>query len=86
MQDADWTAARELRREAHLDVQARRSDGTSFALIVRDISRDGCQLRTEAAFQVGELIELEHDIFGILRADVRWSCSGRVGLRFVNPL
>ena len=86
MRDVDWTAARELRRNAYLDVVARRSDGTSSSVIVTDISIDGCQLRTKMQFDVGELIELKHELLGNLSAEVRWACAGRVGLKFVRPI
>src|SRR5918996_747158 len=86
VRDVDWTAARELRRKAQLNVSARRSDDTSFSVIVTDISRDGCQLRTEATFDVGELIELKHELLGTLSAEVRWACAGRVGLQFMRPI
>lgn len=86
MRDVDWTAARELRRKAYLDVVARRSDGTWSSVIVTDISSDGCQFRAEMQFDVGELIELKHELLGSLSAEVRWACDGRVGLMFVKPL
>ena len=35
-----------------------RRDGASSSVIVTDISRDGCQLRSDMAFDVGELVEL----------------------------
>ena len=86
VQDVDWTAARELRRSAQLNVSVSRSDGTSLSVIVTDISRDGCQLRTDAMFGVGELIELKHELLGTLCAEVRWACAGRVGLQFARPI
>jgi len=85
VRDVDWTAARELRRKAYLDVVARRSDGTSSNVIVTDISRDGCQFRTDTGFDVGELIELKHELLGSLSAEVRWACAGRIGLKFIRP-
>jgi hypothetical protein len=86
VRDVDWTAAGELRRNAQLNAFARRSDHTSFEVIVTDISGDGCQLRTEATFDVGELIELKHELLGTLSAEVRWACAGRVGLQFMKPI
>ena len=86
MRDVDWSADRELRRTASLHILARRSDGTSSRVVVTDISRDGCQLRTDTTLDPGELIELKHDLLGTLLAEVRWACAGRVGLQFVRPL
>ena len=86
MRDVDWTAAGELRRDAQLNAFACRSDHTSFEVIVTDISGDGCQLKTEATLDVGELIELKHELLGTVSAEVRWACAGRVGLRFMRPI
>jgi hypothetical protein len=86
VRDVDWTAARELRRKAYLDVVAKRSDGTSCSVVVTDISRDGCQFRTDMQFDSGELIDLKHELLGSLSAEVRWACAGRVGLKFVRPI
>jgi hypothetical protein len=86
VRDVDWTADRELRRKACLDAVACRSGGTSCSVIVTDISRDGCQFRTEMQFDAGELIELKHELLGTLLAEVRWACAGRVGLKFVRPI
>ena len=86
MRDVDWSAARELRRTANLNVLARRNDGTSSSVIVTDISRDGCQLRTDMTLDPGELIELRHELLGNLSAEVRWACAGRVGLKFVRQI
>jgi hypothetical protein len=86
VRDVDWTAARELRRKAYLDAVSCRSDGTSCSVIVTDISRDGCQFRTEMQFDIGELLELKHELLGSLSVEVRWASAGRVGLKFVRPI
>jgi PilZ domain len=86
VRDVDWTAARELRRKAYLDVVTHRCDGTSCSVIVTDLSRDGCQFRTDVQFDVGEFVELKHELLGSLSAEVRWACAGRVGLKFVRAI
>ena len=86
MRDVDWSAARELRRKAYFDVVAHRSDGTSCSVIVTDLSGDGCQFRTDMQFDVGEFVELNHELLGSLSAEVRWACAGRVGLKFVRAI
>jgi hypothetical protein len=54
--------------------------------VVTDISRDGCQLQTSAAFNVGEVITLHHDVLGKLAGEVRWASGGRAGLQFLRSL
>lgn len=69
-----------------LEVSAFRANGLQEAVVVTDISRDGCQLRTSASFDVGEIITLHHDVLGKLAAEVRWASTGRVGLQFLRSL
>jgi hypothetical protein len=77
---------RGLRTRVELEVMASRADGRSFPAIIADISRDGCQLRSDTPFKVGELISLNHEVLGELLGQVRWACAGRAGLQFLRPL
>jgi hypothetical protein len=87
MREADLTnVARERRRTVALDAWACRADGSRQTVVVTDISRGGCQIRTDTAYEVGEVITLEHEVLGKLPAEVRWSCAGRFGMQFVSPL
>jgi hypothetical protein len=86
MRDEDFDATRELRRDFALPVIACRMDDTRHTVVVTDISRHGCQLKTETAFEVDEMITLKHEVLGDLSGQVRWSCAGRVGLQFVRPI
>lgn len=87
MREADLTGAtRELRRSVALEVWASRADGTRQMVMVTDISRNGCQIRTDTPYDVGEVVTLKHEVLGDLAAEVRWGCAGRFGMQFVRPL
>lgn len=77
---------RGLRTRVALEVVASRADGRSFPAIIADISFDGCQIRSDAPFEVGEMIKLNHEVLGELSGQVRWARAGRAGLQFLRPL
>ena len=74
---------RELRRGVTLEILATRATGEQYKVVVADISRDGCQLRTDEDFAVGERITLTDKLLGDRTGEVRWACAGRVGMMFV---
>ena len=51
---------------------------------VSDLSYGGCQLHSEDAFRVGEVIELRVIKRGAIKAIIRWSAEGRAGALFLN--
>ena len=69
-----------------LEVMGFRAEGPGFTVIIADISRDGCQIHSDAPFDVGETIKLKHDVMGELLGTVRWASAGRAGLQFVRRL
>jgi hypothetical protein len=73
-----------LRRETHSDVLAIDRDGTRHSVMIADISRGGCQVRTENPFKVGEVLTLKHEVLGSRTAEVRWTHAGRAGLMFLG--
>jgi hypothetical protein len=87
MQNANFPSSEgELHRGIALEVLASRANGLEEKVVVTDISRDGCQLQTSAAVNVGEVITLHHDVLGKLAGEVRWASGGRAGLQFLRSL
>jgi hypothetical protein len=87
MQSAIFPSSQgELHRGIAFEVLASRANGLEEKVVVTDISRDGCQLQTSAAFNVGEVITLHHDVLGKLTGEVRWASGGRAGLQFLRSL
>jgi hypothetical protein len=76
----------ELHRGIAFEIWASRANGLEEKVVVTDISGDGCQLQTSAAFNVGEVITLHHDVLGKLTGEVRWASGGRAGLQFLRSL
>ncbi|WP_395622613.1 PilZ domain-containing protein [Sphingomonas daechungensis] len=76
--------SRELRRHVNLDAIARRADNHRHDIHLTDISRDGCQFRSDVPFETGEVITIRHEVLGDLLAEVRWACAGRVGALFLR--
>ena len=81
-----FLSPRGLRTKVALEVIGFRADGLGFPVIIADISRDGCQIQSDASFEVGETIKLKHEIMGELLGTVRWASPGRAGLQFVRRL
>ena len=81
-----FLSPRGLRTKVALEVLGIRADGAGFPVLIADISRDGCQIRSDASFDVGETIKLKHDVMGELLGTVRWASPGRAGLQFVRRL
>jgi hypothetical protein len=87
MQSAIFPSSQgELHRGIAFEILASRANGLEEKVVVTDISRDGCQLQTSAAFNVGEVITLHHDVLGKLTGEVRWASGGRAGLQFLRSL
>jgi hypothetical protein len=52
---------------------------------VNDLSYDGCEISCDDVFQVGEQVRLSVIARGAIRAHVRWTEKGKLGLRFGLP-
>ena len=76
--------SKELRRHVNLDAVVCRADGQCHPVLLTDLSRDGCQFKSDVSFETGENITLKHELLGDLAAEVRWSCGGRVGTLFLR--
>ena len=53
---------RGLRTKVALEVIAFRADGPGLPVIIANISRDGCQIQSDASFEVGGTIRLKHEV------------------------
>lgn len=51
---------------------------------ISQLSYEGCQFRSEDAFQAGERVELRIIKRGAVQAEVRWSDDGRAGACFLS--
>ena len=63
------------------------SDGHKVAVVVIDISREGCRLEAEeGSLKIGEKIELEVPKYGTFPAQIRWALGNEAGAVFLEPV
>ena len=74
------------RVETKFDASLTDSDGGTIAVVVLDISREGCRLETDGSLTVGERIELEVPKYGTYPAQVRWVAGNEAGVVFLEPV
>jgi hypothetical protein len=60
-------------------------DHESVVVRLRNISADGAQIQSAAAFAVGQAVLLDLGNAGAVAATVRWSCGDQAGLAFHEP-
>ncbi|HVF37720.1 MAG TPA: PilZ domain-containing protein [Sphingomicrobium sp.] len=64
------------------------SDGSTVAVVVTDISREGCRLETEVegTLKIGEKVELQVPRYGDFPAQIRWAIGKEAGAVFLMPV
>ena len=78
----DWKI-RSPRRPANVVGTALRDDGSSFRVLVVNISYEGCHILCEQALVTGETLSVELPGKGAMKAQVRWVDGDKAGLRFL---
>ncbi len=74
------------RVETHIRGTVADSDGETMAVVVTDISREGCRLETDGTLVIGEKIQLQIDRYGSYPAQVRWALGNEAGAVFLEPV
>jgi hypothetical protein len=59
-------------------------DARMIDIAVTNLSRDGCEVRTDELLKIGGIVRLTVPPFSDIRATVRWSLFGRAGVRFLE--
>lgn len=78
----DYHLERRLRHAVHLDASVTRSDRTSCATLVTDLSLDGCCIT--GIYTLFERVEIKVRPIGILHGQIRWALAGKAGVRFAK--
>jgi Flp pilus assembly pilin Flp len=73
---------RGLRHSVELDASVMRGNGADVAVVVTDLSLDGCCLVGQ--LQIGEQVTVKIPKVGNLVGEVRWAFMGRAGIRFLS--
>ena len=74
--------ARNDRRPVRMDAIARRKGGITSAVVVLDMSYEGCGIETEVELRPGEPVKLSVPGRGEINTHVRWYKDFRAGLIF----
>lgn len=72
------------RRDVEFGAFAKRADGSEAVLTVCNLSYDGCQIRSEENFQIGERLELNLPRRGQILVEIRWTAQGKAGATFIG--
>jgi len=62
------------------------SDGGKLAVVVTDISREGCRLETDGSLKIGEHVQIEVPKYGTFPAQIRWALGKEAGAVFLEPI
>ena len=74
------------RVDTHIRGTVEDSDGTTIAVVVTDISREGCRMEIDGMLTIGETIEIQIDRYGSYPAKVRWALGNEAGAVFLEPV
>ena len=74
------------RVDTHFSASLTDSDGGKVAVVVTDISREGCRLETDGSLKIGEHIQLEVPKYGTIPAQIRWAMGHEAGAVFLEPI
>ncbi len=81
MNSNDWPERRQ-RHKVQLDAEVVRTDGSTVATIVSELSTEGC--RVVGWFRIGDPVTLRIPRIGEVRGQIRWAMNGLAGVRFVK--
>ena len=74
------------RVDTHIRGTVSDSEGEEIAVVVTDISREGCRMETDGTLIIGEEIEIRIDRYGRHRAQIRWALGSEAGAVFLDPV
>lgn len=74
------------RVDTKFDASLTDSDGGRIAVVVTDISREGCRLETDGSLKIGEKVQLEVPKYGTFPAQIRWAVGKEAGAVFLEPM
>jgi hypothetical protein len=79
----DWLE-RAPRRPARLTAEAEWPDGSAVAVVVSEISYQGCRMTSKHEFIRGETLRLTLPNLGMIHAQIRWIRDGVAGAKFLT--
>lgn len=83
-EESDPRIEREQRKPVKLWASVFPCEGPSIAVIIVDMTYDGCKLTTPVPLEIGSKVKLSVPKLGTLNAEVRWYADEYAGLRFIH--
>lgn len=78
-----WVGRKD-RQSVAIDAVVHRSDGSTLAVRLTDVSEEGCRLEGEETLAIGEKVEIAVARLAPVKAQVRWALPGSAGTRFLQ--
>jgi hypothetical protein len=79
---SEW-AGRKVRHPVEIEATVLRACGGKTPVKLTNFSDEGCRIEGAEGFRVGERLQIALPRMGQVKAQVRWTGSGSVGVRFV---
>lgn len=74
---------RKDRHPVDVDAVVHRTDGTSSPATLSNLSDEGCCIKADNDFRIGERLSIAIPRMGHMKAQVRWALPGSAGAKFV---
>lgn len=83
MQRMHGWIGRKDRDAVEMEAVVHRGDGSTQAVRLTNVSREGCRIEAGENFRIGEWLEIAIPSIGEVKAQVRWALPGSAGAKFV---
>ena len=74
------------RVDTNFDASLTDSDGGKVAIVVTDLSREGCRLEADGSLTIGEHVQIDVPKYGSFPAQIRWALGKEAGAVFLEPI
>jgi hypothetical protein len=74
---------RKDRHPVEIDAVVCRTDGSKAPVKLTNFSDEGCRIKCEDEFRIGERLQIAIPRMGQVKAQIRWALPGQAGARFV---
>jgi hypothetical protein len=78
-----WVGRKD-RQSVAIDAVVHRSDGSTVAVKLTDVSEEGCRLEGDDTLAIGEMVQIAVARLAPVKAQVRWALPGSAGTRFLD--
>jgi hypothetical protein len=83
MERTSERSGRKVRHPVEIEAVALRAGGGKTPVTLTNFSNEGCRIEGVTGFHVGERLQIALPRMGQVKAQVRWTASDSVGVRFI---